>query len=120
MEFDEAEAEAEAVFRMKPSAVIEGVARQLVEQQVALAKVRKLAAELPNDDPRTAEFRAQAAELGDKWIREGLPNTAAGLRLALEVLDTYGPDGVDVEDGVDAAIWNNKFFVYRNEFTPRG
>lgn len=113
MEFDEAE----AIFRMKPAALIEQQARLLVEQQIALAKVRALAAGMPEDDPKAEEFRAQAAAVADKWMTVGLPNLAATLRLALEVLDTYGPGGVDVEDNVDAAIWNNKFFVYRTEFT---
>jgi len=115
MEFDEAE----AVFRMKPAALLEQQARLLVEQQVALAKVRELAAGMPGNDPKAQEFRAQAAAVADKWMTVGLPNLAATMRLALEVLDTYGPDGVDVEDNVDAAIWNNKFFVWRDEFTPK-
>ena len=113
MEFDQAE----SVFAMKPAAVIEGLARQFVEQQIAMAKVRKLAAELPDGDPQTVEFRARAAEVLEQWNAQGLPNLAASFRLALEVLDTYGPEGVRVEDGIDAAIWDNKFFVWRNEFT---
>jgi len=42
--------------------------------------------------------------------------TTASCRLALEVLDTYGPGGVLVEDPTDAAIWNNKYFVWLREF----
>lgn len=115
MDFDNAE----SVFRMKPAAVIEGLARQLVEQQAALAKIRATVAELPPDDPRTTEFRAKVDQVERDWIVKGVPNLAASFRLALEVLDTYGPEGIDEKDAVDAAIWNNKFFVYRDEFTPK-
>ncbi len=110
--------DAESVFYMKPTTVIEAAARELVANQIAVAKIRAMAAELPDDDPRAAEFRSRAAAVLDQWTRDGLPNLTATFRLALEVLDTYGPEGVDVEDGVDAAIWNNKFFVWRDEFTP--
>lgn len=108
----------EAVFYMKPAAVIEALAREFVSNQIAMAQVRATAAELP-DDPRAAQVRARAAEVQELWVREGLPNLAASFRLALEVLDTFGPQGVDVEDGIDAAIWNNKYFVWRQEFTPQ-
>ena len=112
MAFDDAE----SLFYMKPAAVIEGLARQFVDQQIAIAKIRTLAAELPADDPRSAEFRAQAAEVIQNWVTKQVPNLAASFRLGLEVLDTYGPEGVRVEDEIDAAIWNNKYFVWLKEF----
>lgn len=108
--------EAKSLFYMKPAAVIEGLARQFVDQQIMIAKTRSLAAELPDDDPRTAEFRAQADQVIQNWIDQQVPNLAASFRLALEVLDTYGPDGVRVEDEIDSAIWDNKYFVWLKEF----
>lgn len=112
MEIDDAE----SVFYMKPRELIEALARQLVDGQVALAKIREIEAGLPDDDPRAAEFRAQAADVTRKWLTVQLPDLAATFRLALEVLDTYGPEGIRVEDGVDAAIWNNKHTVWVMEF----
>jgi hypothetical protein len=38
------------------------------------------------------------------------------MRLAIEVFDTFGPGLARVDDDI-AAIWNNKFFVWRNEFS---
>jgi len=108
----------ESVFRMKPAAVIEMLARQVVHEQIAIAKMRRLVAELPTDAPGTAETRAELAGFLYHWLTKGVPNTAASFRLALEVLDTYGPDGLDEKDAVEAAVWNNKFFVWRDEFTP--
>jgi len=112
MAFDDAE----SLFYMKPAAVIEGLARQFVADQIAIAKIRTLADSLPAGDPKVAELRAQAAEVIQNWVSKGVPNLAASFRLALEVLDTYGPEGVRVEDEIDAAIWNNKYFVWLKEF----
>ena len=50
------------------------------------------------------------------WTESQLPTLAASFRLALDVLDTYGPEGVRVEDPIDAAAWNNKYFVWVKEF----
>lgn len=112
MAFDEPK----RLFYMKPAAVIEGLARQFVDNQISLAQIRKLAAELPDGDPRAAEFRDQAGKVAQDWVDKGVPNLAAAFRLALEVLDTYGPDGVKVDDEIDAGIWDNKYFVWLKEF----
>ena len=112
MAFDEAT----SLFYMKPAAVIEGLARQFVDQQIAIAKIRKLAAELPEGHPQAVQFRAQADQVVQDWMAQGVPQLAASFRLALEVLDTYGPEGVRVEDEVDSGIWDNKYFVWLREF----
>lgn len=104
------------LFYMKPAAVIEGLARQFVDQQIMIAKARSLAAELPDGDPRTAEFRAKTDQVVQDWIAKQVPNLAASFRLALEVLDTYGPEGIKVDDEIDAGIWDNKYFVWLREF----
>lgn len=108
--------EGKRLFYMKPAAVIEGLARQFVDQQIMIAKTRSLAAGLPDDDPRAAEFRAKADQVIQNWVAEGVPQLAASFRLALEVLDTYGPDGVRVQDEIDSDIWDNKYFVWLKEF----
>ncbi|AGB26681.1 hypothetical protein Mycsm_06544 (plasmid) [Mycobacterium sp. JS623] len=104
---------AEAAFYMKPVDVIEGLARQFVSDQRRLAEMRQTFESLPASTPDDAV--AQAREIVDEtvsdWNNKYLPNLAASFRLALEVLDTYGPDGVSVEDATEAAIWNNKYFA---------
>jgi GH25 family lysozyme M1 (1,4-beta-N-acetylmuramidase) len=60
--------------------------------------------------------RQRVDALTAQWNSQQVPNLAACFRLALEVLDTYGPEGVDVEDRTDAAIWNNKYVVWLREF----
>ena len=51
------------------------------------------------------------------WYTKRLPNLAASMRLAIEVFDTFGPGLARVDDDTEAAIWNNKFFVWLNEFS---
>jgi hypothetical protein len=111
--------DAESVFRMKPAAAIEALARAFVASQMAIAKVRDMIDALPADDPRADDIRAQAAAAIQNAADNGVPHHAAALRLALEVLDTYGPDGVDFEDAFDASVWNNKYFVWLKEFGGR-
>ena len=52
------------------------------------------------------------------WLCSGLPTLTASFQLALEVLDTYGPAGVRIDDPIEAAVWNNKFFVWRDTYRP--
>jgi len=108
----------EAIFRMKPAAVIETLARLFVAEQRKFAELRRLLATLPADADAAAvqEMSSRVDALVELWMGKQVPNLAASFRLALEVLDTYGPDGVDVEDRTDAEIWNNKYFVWLKEF----
>jgi len=108
----------EAAFSMKPVDVIEGLARQLVGDQRRLAEMRQTFESLPAGTPDHAVSQARAIvdETVSDWHNKQLPNLAASFRLALEVLDTFGPDGVSVEDATEAAIWNNKYFVWLREF----
>ncbi|MCV7256947.1 hypothetical protein H7J86_32710 [Mycobacterium hackensackense] len=108
----------DAVFRMKPAAAIEVLARQFVDGQRLLAHARQVLATLPADAPVdvVTEVRQRVDDLVALWDSQQGPNLAACFRLALEVLDTYGPEGADVEDLTDAAIWNNKYFVWFREF----
>jgi hypothetical protein len=43
----------------------------------------------------------------------------ASFRLALEVYDTFGPGLTRIEDATDAAIWNNKHYVWVTELGGR-
>ncbi|MCW2688156.1 MAG: hypothetical protein JWR37_3046, partial [Mycobacterium sp.] len=38
------------------------------------------------------------------------------LAVAVDFLDTFGPGRRAIEDQTEAALWNNKYFVYVNEF----
>lgn len=107
------EGSSEGIFYMKPMTVIEAYARVLVGDQKRLALIRRQLATA--DD--TSDWSERARATLQRWTASQLPNIAATMCLALEVLDTYGPDGVRVEDPMEAALWNNKFFAWRNEFT---
>jgi len=102
-----------SVFSMKPLGTIEQLARAFVADQLKVAEIRRLADSLPAD---AAEQRARAAETVQSWTDSQLPNLAASYRRALDVLDTDGPEGVDVEDPIEAAVWNNKLSVWLKEF----
>ncbi len=109
------------LFGMKPAAVIESLARQLVAQQIQIAQLRAQLAALPATAADThpvevQEMRTQIDAYIERWVSQQLPNLSAAFRLALEVLDTCGPDGVSVDDEIDAGIWNNKYFVWLREF----
>ncbi len=103
---------------MKPVAAIEALARVFVDHQRQLAQMRQTLDAAPSDvaEGVVSEMRRRLDALAAQWHSEEVPNLAASFRLALEVLDTYGPEGIDVEDPTDAAIWNNKYFVWLSEF----
>lgn len=109
---------ADAIFHMKPADAIVSLARIFVDDQRKLANMREMIKALPGDAPADAvtDMRRRLDALSAQWGSEQAPTLAASFRLALEVLDTYGPDGVRVEDPTDAAIWNNKYFVWLREF----
>lgn len=117
---DEALGGETAFFVTDPAEAIATLARVFVNDQRQLALTRQLrqsldnlAASIPADAVAEAQERIDA--LTAQWD-EKAPHLAASFRLALEVLDTYGPEGVRVEDPLDAAIWNNKYFVWLREF----
>lgn len=109
------------LFGMKPAAVIEVLARSFVSDQIKIAELRQKLAALPAAAAEThsvevQQMRAQIDAYIESWVSKQIPNLAASLRLALEVLDTYGPDGVTIDDEIEAGIWDNKYFVWLREF----
>ena len=109
------------LFGMKPAALIEALARELVTEQIQIAQLRQQLAALPATAADThpvevQEMRGRIDSYVEKWLATQLPNLTASFRLALEVLDTYGPDGVHIDDEIEAGIWNNKYFVWLREF----
>jgi hypothetical protein len=112
---------APSLFGMKPAALIEALARELVTEQIQIAQLRQKLAALPATaaDTHPVEVQALRAKIDafvEAWVSKQLPNLTAAFRLALEVLDTYGPDGVSIDDEIEAGIWNNKYFVWLREF----
>lgn len=108
-------------FRVKPVELIEALARQLVNEQIQIVKLRQNLAALPADAAEThpvevQQMRAEIDSFVQMWVSKQLPRHAAGFRLALEVLDSYGPAGVSVTDEIESGIWDNKFMVWLREF----
>jgi hypothetical protein len=96
-----------STFAMNPVAVIEALARQPVGQQRSIAALEEKAAALPRDspDPAVRDLLDRISRARRDWVRGGLPTLTASFQLALEVLDTFGPDGVSIEDPIEAAVW---------------
>jgi hypothetical protein len=110
---------AEGVFSMDPDAVLWALARQLVDEGRVLAEMGRTAAhssEALPDIPEVLQFAASYERLRHNWYENVLPSIAAGMRLAIEVFDTYGSGHTEVKDNVEAAMWNNKYHVWVAEF----
>jgi len=116
----------ESVFVMDPEPVIQGTARMLVSQLRALAesqRARDSMEDLTAPEPAAAalaerrrQFEAAHDNLLGRWSEEAFPHAAAALAVAVDFLDTFGPGRRAIEDETEAALWNNKYFVYVNEF----
>lgn len=116
----------ESVFVMDPEPVIQSTARMLVSQLRALAesqRARDSMEHLTAPEPvaaalaeRRRQFEAAHDNLLGRWSEEAFPHAAAALAVAVDFLDTFGPGRRAIEDQTEAALWNNKYFVYVNEF----
>ena len=116
----------ESVFVMDPEPVIQGTARMLVSQLRALAESQRLRDsmdDLTAPEPvaaalaeRRRQFEAAHDNLLGRWSEEAFPHAAAALAVAVDFLDTFGPGRRAIEDQTEAALWNNKYFVYVIEF----
>jgi hypothetical protein len=116
----------ESVFVMDPEPVIQSTARMLVSQLRALAesqRARDSMEALTAPEPvaaalaeRRRQFEAAHDNLLGRWSEEAFPHAAAALAVAVDFLDTFGPGRRAIEDQTEAALWNNKYFVYVNEF----
>jgi hypothetical protein len=116
----------ESVFVMDPEPVIQSTARMLVSQLRALAesqRARDSMEDLSAPEPvaaalaeRRRQFEAAHDNLLGRWSDEAFPHAAAALAVAVDFLDTFGPGRRAIEDQTEAALWNNKYFVYVNEF----
>jgi hypothetical protein len=55
-----------------------------------------------------------------RWSAGTLPWLTAAMKLALEVYDTFGPGMTRIADPIEAAIWNNKYFVWERQLSTAG
>jgi hypothetical protein len=106
----------ENVFAIDPGETIWRLARQLVTGQHTLRQLNEsaslLAAARP-DDPTVLQHLSQLQRTTDEWFQAALPSLLAAMQVAIEARDTFGPGFTRVDDPIDAALWNNKFFVWR-------
>lgn len=106
----------ENVFAIDPQETIWTLARQLVDGQHTICQLnqsaRLLEAASP-EDPAVRQHLSQLQRTTDEWFHAALPNLLAAMQVAIEARDTFGPGFTRVEDPIDAAVWNNKFFVWR-------
>ncbi|MUM14702.1 hypothetical protein FZI85_27245 [Mycobacterium sp. CBMA293] len=95
------------------------MARVIVAKQRFLADAARAYAALSPQMTQTPEGAALRASLDAIRQRtaEGFPSMVASLRVALEVYDTFGPGRVTVDEPDEAALWNNKHYVWTQELT---
>jgi hypothetical protein len=66
---------------------------------------------------RRAETSRARREFERHWVGQTLPWLTAAMKLALEVYATFGGGMTRIADPVEAAIWNNKYFVWERELS---
>jgi len=102
---------------MDPQAVLIEMTRTLItghQSLIAAQRAADAAAQSTMDTEHTS-LRQAAHRYEHNWTTETLPHLLAGMRLALEVYDTFGPGRTRIADPIDAALLNNKYFVWVNE-----
>lgn len=111
--------DSEAIFTMEPVEALIAMARLIVTKQRFLADAARAYTALSpqmRQTPEGAALRAHLDALGQRTA-EGFPSMVASLRVALEVYDTFGPGRVTVDEPDEAALWNNKHYVWTQELT---
>lgn len=112
----------DGVFAMDPDPTLREIARRIVLGQANIAGLLRHAATLranAPDDPDVSTFLADLDGTVESWHGEALPSLVASLKLALEVHDTFGGQAVTIDDPLDAALWNNKYFAWTRELSGR-
>lgn len=104
---------------MDPVEVLIAMARMIVAKQRFLADAARAYSALPavaTQTPEGATVKAQLDALQQETAA-GFPSMVASLRVALEAYDTFGPGQVTVDSPEEAALWNNKHYVWTQELT---
>jgi hypothetical protein len=113
-------ASGEAVFAMDPEQTLRELARQLVDGQKVLANLTRTAHKMRQAAPDNPDVRRLLTDVENtthQWLTQTLPSLAASMKVALEVYETFGPGSTTIVDATDAAIWNNKYFVWHKELS---
>lgn len=107
----------DGVFEMDPQAALLEMTRTLISGHEHLVKSQRASADSARftSGPERDAFLETAQRYERSWTTETLPHILAGMRLALEVYDTFGPGRTRIADPIDAALLNNKYFVWVNE-----
>lgn len=109
---------------MEPESTLVNLVDILVKSHTAYARVVTQTREahsqgLTLSDP-TGRVAAAAERFHHQYLEEALPSLIASLQLTAEVVRSFGFRPCRVDDPVEAAIWNNKWFVYVNNLRPHG
>ncbi|KKE98558.1 hypothetical protein [Mycolicibacterium obuense] len=112
----------DAVFAMDPDATLRELARSLFTMQQTVTSLQLGVDALhadPSPEPDNAAVLADLTERIDGLHREVVPTVAAAMKVAVEFYDTFGPGYTVIDDPVEAAIWNNKYFVWNTDLCTR-
>jgi hypothetical protein len=113
----QSETATDAVFAMDPEVTMRELVRYLVAGQQQMADLSRIAHNTVQgrDGADVRNLVAEWKSLERRWAGRTLPWLTAAMKLALEVYDTFGPGMTRIADPVEAAIWNNKYFVWERE-----
>ena len=118
------EAAADETFAIDAQETLWTLARQLVAGQRTVHKVNEAAQALRGSstvlNPAARHLLSQLEQTSVDWYHGALPNLIAAMQVAIEAHDTFGPGHTRVEDPIDAALWNNKFFAWREQLGGTG
>lgn len=114
---------ADEIFAIDAQETIWTLARQLVAGQRTAHKINEAAAKLRESNvtnPSARHLLSEMEQTSRDWYHGALPNLIAAMQVAIEAHDTFGPGHTRVEDPIDAALWNNKFFAWRDQLGGAG
>jgi hypothetical protein len=112
----------DGVFAMDPEETLRQLVRYLVAGQQQMADLSRIAhnTDRGQDGTEAPNLLAEWRLLERRWAGGTLPWVTAAMKLALEVFDTFGTGLTRINDPVEAAIWNNKYFVWERELSTTG
>ncbi len=112
---------------LDPAAAVWALARELIEQQQAIVQLERMLAAVQAehvDSPEEVislnyDFKniSDLVSLKLLWYSKTLPSMVAKFAVALEAHETFGDDVVTIQDPIEVAVWNNKYFVAVDEMT---
>lgn len=108
---------------MEPGPTLLNLIDLLAKSHTAYARVatqtQAVHAEGPASPDPTGRLAAAAERFHHQYLEQALPSLIASLQLTAEVVRSFGFEPCRVDDPVEAAIWNNKWFVYVDQLRPK-